>query len=96
MHLERAAELDFNCLLRPGDLPRIGVSQPIVRVLVLPAVLDGLAENALLVAQPVAHRRELHGGHRVEEAGREAPKSAVAQPGVRFLFQHLHPIDASQ
>jgi hypothetical protein len=79
-HLERAAELDLHLLVRPGDLPRVGPAQPVVRLLALPAVLDRLPEDAVLVAQPVAHGRQLHRGHRVEEARREAPRPPLPSP----------------
>ena len=93
-HLERAAELDLHLLLRPGDLPRVGPPQPVVRLLALPAILDRLPEDAVLVAQPVAHGRELHRGHRVEEARREAAEPAVAEAGVRLLLEQGEPVEA--
>ena len=46
-----------------------------------------LLEDAVLVAQAVAHGRELHRGHRVEEAGRQPAESAVAQAGVGLLLR---------
>ena len=71
----------------------IGAAQPVVRLLVLPAVLDGLPEDAVLVAQPVAHGRELHRGHRVEEARGQAPEPAVAQAGVGLLLEQAEPVE---
>ena len=44
---------------RARHLPRVRAAQPVVGLLVLPAVLDRLPEDAVLVAQAVAHRREL-------------------------------------
>src|SRR5215472_14046905 len=61
-------------------------AEPVVRLFLLPAVLNGLAKNAVFVAQPVAHRGELHRGHRVEEAGCQTPKSSIAQARVGLLF----------
>ena len=92
-HLERAVQLDFHLLVRPSDLPGVRAAEPVVRLFVLPAVLDGLAEHAVFVTQPVAHGRELHRGHRVEEAGRQAPEPAVAQARVGLLFEQAEPIE---
>ena len=86
-HLERAVQPDLHLLVGARHLPGVRAAQPVVRLLLLPAVLDGLPEDAVLVAQPVAHGRELHGGHRVEEAGGQAPQPAVAQARVGFLFE---------
>ena len=91
--LERAVERDLDLLVRPRDLPRVRAAQPVVRLLVLPAVLDRLAEDAVLVAQPVAHGRELQRRHRVEEAGRQPPEPAVAQAGVGLLLEQLEPVE---
>ena len=91
--LEGAVELYFHLLVGPGDLPGVGTPQPVVRLLALPAALDGLPEHAVFIAQAVSHRRELHRGHRVEEAGGEAPQAAVAQAGVRLLFQDGKQVD---
>ena len=48
----------------------------------LPTVLDGLLEDAIFIAQPVAHARQREGRHRVQEAGGQPPEAAVAQRGV--------------
>ena len=58
----------------------------------LEAVLDLLPENAVLVAQPVADRRNLQRGQRVDEAGRQPAQAAVAQTGVRSGLDHFLPI----
>ncbi len=79
-----AAELDALGVLRAFQLPGIAVAQPVIRLLHLVAVLDQLAEHAVLVAQAVALDRQLQGGAAVEETGRQAPQSAVAKPGVRL------------
>ncbi len=79
--------------MRAHDLPGVRAAEPVVRLFLLPAVTDGLAEHAVFVPQPVAHCRELHRGHRVEEAGRQAPQPAVAQARVRFLFEQAEPVE---
>ena len=92
-HLERAVQVDLDPVLRAGDLPRVRTTEPVVRVLPLPAVLDRLPEHAVLVAQPVAHGRQLHRRHRVEEAGREPPEAAVAEAGVGLLLEEAEPVE---
>ena len=62
---ERAGERHLDALGGAHHLPRIGMAQPIVRALLLPAVANSLPEDAMLVAQSVAHRRQLHRRHRV-------------------------------
>src|SRR5262249_33283159 len=68
--------------------------EPVVRLFALPAVLDSLTEDAVFVPQTVADGGKLHRGHRVEEAGREAPEASVAQARVGFLFEQAEPIEA--
>jgi len=89
--LEGAAQPDLDGLAAARDLPGILPAQPAVRMLALPAALDRLPEHAVLVAQPVAHRGQLHRCHRVEEARRESPESAVAEAGVGLLVEEAHP-----
>src|SRR5207244_13235859 len=59
--------LDLDLLFRTDDLPRIRAAKPVVGLLVLPTVLDGLPEHPVLVPEPIPHRRELHRGHRRSE-----------------------------
>ena len=42
-YLERAIQLDFNLLLRAGNLPWVLTTEPIVRPFLLPAIPDRLA-----------------------------------------------------
>ena len=56
-----------------------------VRDLDLPAVADGLIEDAELVADAEAHRGDLQGGQGIEIAGGEAAQTAVAETRF-FLF----------
>ena len=58
-----APELDLHRVAGTGHLPWILATQPVVGMLTLPAVLDGLPEHAVFVAQAVSHRRKLHGRH---------------------------------
>ncbi len=84
---KRAGELDFHSFIRTGDLPWIGAAQPVIRLLVLPSITDRLFEDPILVAQAITHRRQLEGGHRIQEAGCETPEATIAQTWVGFLFE---------
>src|SRR5438552_336788 len=80
-------------LVRTSDLPRVGATKPVVGLLVLPTVRDGLPEHPVLVSEPVPHRRQLHRGHRVEKARGQTSESAIAQSGVGLLFEQAEPIE---
>ena len=58
----------------------------------LPAVLDLLAEHAVLVAQAVADRRDLQRRQRVEKTGGQPAQPAVAQPRVGLLLEQRLPV----
>jgi hypothetical protein len=74
-----AAELDIEGDRRARDLPRVAVAQPLVRALDLPAVADLLVEDAELVTDAVADRRDLQRRERFHVAGREPTEPAVAE-----------------
>lgn len=93
MQLDGAVELNLHRLVGASDLPGILATQPIVRLFMLPAVLDGLFEDAVFITQPITHRRQLHRRHRVEKASRQPPEPAVPEAGVRFLFDEAEPIE---
>ena len=92
-HLDRVVQPDLDLLFRTNDLPRVGAAKPVVRLLVLPAVLDGLLEHSVFVAEAIPHRRQLHRGHRVEKTRRQTPEAAISQPGVGFLLEQAEPIE---
>ena len=89
---ERARDRHVHGLARAHDLPGIGPQQPGIGPLDLPAVVDLLAKDAVLVAQAVAGRRDLHGRERIDEAGGQAPEPAIAEPGIRLGLEHLGPV----
>src|SRR5207245_7513367 len=90
---ERAIQLDSDLLVRTRDLPWIRVTQPVVRPLLLPAVVDRLPEHAVFVAQSVAHGGAVQRRHRVEKARCQAPEPAIAQARVGFPLEQLEPIE---
>ena len=84
-----AAEVDVDRGLRAANLPGIAVAQPVVGELDLPAVADGLLEDAELVADAVADGGNAERGHGVEIAGRETAEAAVAEAGFALLLDDL-------
>ncbi len=91
--LERAVQLHFDRLVRARHFPRVRAPEPVVRQFTLPAVLKGLFEDPVFVPQAIAHGRDLHRGHRVEKASRQAPQPSVAETRVGFLLEEFVPID---
>ncbi len=70
------------------------MAQPLVGPLHLPAVDDLLLEDAELVADAVAHGRDLQGRQRIDEAGRESPEATVAETGLHFLLPQFVEVEA--
>ena len=82
--LDAAPEADVVGDRRALELPRVAARQPVFRVFLLPAVLDDLPEQAVLVADAVAVSRHRQGCHAFHEAGREATQAAVAERRIRL------------
>src|SRR5262249_60851040 len=74
---ERTIQFHFDRFVQPNDFPRVRTPQPVIRLLILPAILNGLFEDAVLVAQAVSHAWNLHRRHRINDAVRQS-----AQPSV--------------
>ena len=72
----------------------IAVGEPVLRRLLLPAVANDLAEQAVVVADAVAVRGDLKGRHAVHETGGEAAEAAVAERRVRFDPPKFGQVDA--
>ena len=64
-----------------------------VRLLVLPAAANGLAEDAILIAQSITHAGQGVRRHRIEKTGGEPPEATIAQPGIRFLLNDLERVE---
>ena len=77
-----AAKADVVDDFGPGELPRIAERQPVLGIFVLPAVLDGLSEQAVVVTYSIADRRDIERRHAVHETGGEAPEAPVAERRV--------------
>jgi hypothetical protein len=88
-----AANADVIVDVRPPYLPRIAVAQPGIGGLDLLAVADQLVEDAVLVADAIADRRNLQRSQRVHETRRQPPQSAVAQPRLLLVADEAVEID---
>ncbi len=85
-----AAEAHLDRHLRVRELPGVAVTQPGVGHLDLPALLvEGLLEDAVFVTDAVSHRRDRHGGQRVEEAGREPAEATVSEAWLHLELPQL-------
>ena len=71
--------------LRMDHLPGIASHQPRVGAFHLALGTNLLAKDAEFVANAIANGRNLQGGHRFLETGRQASKPPVAKAGFRFL-----------
>ena len=92
--LGAAAELHLVGDFGPGDLPRIAQAQPLVGDLHLPAVLDGLVEDAELVTDAVADGRHFERGQRIQVTRGEPAQAAVAEPGLLLLLDQVVEVQA--
>jgi hypothetical protein len=54
-----------------------------------PSIEERLLEDPVLVADAVPHRRDRHGGQRIEEARCEAPEPPVAEPWLHLELAQL-------
>ena len=88
-----AAELDDARVLGTRHLPGIAVLEPAVGFLDLLSIDDALAEDAVVVAKTIAHAREIQRTQRVEEAGGQAAKTAIAETGVDFEVTQGVPVE---
>ena len=88
-----AAETDRVIDLGALEFPRIAVREPILGNLLLPAVADDLAEEAVVVTNAVSGRGDRQRRHAVHEAGGEAAEAAVAERGVGFQLPQMRQVE---
>ena len=87
--LHAAAEAYLDRVLIARDEPALGRALPVVRRLGLAAVLYLLLEDAELVADGIARRRDALGGHGVHIAGGETAEAAVAEARVGLRLKNV-------
>ncbi|MEY9880360.1 hypothetical protein ABIA43_001894 [Bradyrhizobium sp. USDA 328] len=92
--LDAAAEIDVVDHLGPLQFPGVAEAQPFIGIFLLPALIDDLAEQAVIVADAVADRGNRERRHALHEAGGEAAEAAIAERGVRLAFAQLRQRDA--
>ena len=80
---------DGHRLVGAAHRPRIALGQPVVRLLDLRAVREGLCEQPVPVAQAVAVERQPQRGRAVQIARGKATQPAVAEAGIRQRAQLL-------
>ena len=77
-------------------LPGMRLAQPVLRGLDLTAPLEQLAEQAVLIADPVAIGRAADRRHRFHETGRQPPQAAIPKRGIRFIADQCPQIHADR
>src|SRR5262249_43060851 len=82
--LNATTEVDIVDHFWPRELPWIAEGQPFLRVLLLPAIPDDLAEQSVVVTDPVTVSRNSEARHALEETGGEPPEAAMAKRRVRL------------
>ncbi len=92
-NLERDVQFHLNRFVGARHFPRIRPGEPVVGLFALPAIADALLENAILVAQAVAHARNAQRRHRIEETRREPAQAAIAEARIRFLLDDLERVN---
>ena len=78
------------------ELPGIAEGEPVLRPLDLPAVVEPLLEQAVLVADAVTVGSDAQCRHAVEQAGGEPAQAAIAQGSVGLDLEHRLGIDAER
>ena len=92
--IDMAAEMNVVDHFRPLEFPGVAEAQPFVRIFVLPALRDDLAEQAEIVADAVADGGDGQRRHALHEARREPSQAAIAERRVRLAFAQVVKPDA--
>jgi hypothetical protein len=91
---DAAAEADRVHHFRPLELPGVAEIQPVFGLLLLPAIDDGLAEQAVLVADAIAMGGDAQGRHAFHEARRQTTEAAVAERRIGLQQANAFKVDA--
>ncbi len=81
-------EMDQDRLFFSAHAPWIAKAHPVVRFLLLKAVFEPLAKQAVTVANAKSVQRQTMGGGRVQKAGGQPPQTAVAQSVILDLLKN--------
>ena len=77
----------------PLEFPGVAKRQPVLRKFLLPAIFDDLAEQPVIIADPIAARRNPERRHAIHKAGGEPPETAITQGRVGLGQSHAIEID---
>ncbi len=80
--------------LRPLELPGIAERKPFLRIFLLPAIPDDLAEEPMVVAYAVAAGGNAQARHAFEKAGGKPAEAAIAERRVGLGEAHPVEVDA--
>ena len=83
-----AAEADLEGGFRPFELPGMPAAQPGLRFLDLASVDETLAEQTVLVTDPVAVGRAGDSGQGIEETRRKPTEAAIAERRIRLVCEN--------
>ncbi|MNO99242.1 hypothetical protein D3C76_910080 [compost metagenome] len=82
--LDAAAETDRVYDLRAFELPGVTEIQPVLGLLLLPAIDHRLAKQAMFITDAITVGGNTQGRHAFHEASRQPPQATVAQRRVRL------------
>ncbi|MNL58310.1 hypothetical protein D3C87_1819370 [compost metagenome] len=80
--LDATAEADRINHLGTLEFPGVAEIQPVFGLLLLPAVDNGLSEQAVLITNAIAMTGNAQGRHAFHEARRQASEATIAQRGI--------------
>ena len=83
------AEIYRICKVRSLQLPRVSVLEPVVWLLHLIAVLDLLAENAVVISDSISICRKLKSCKGIHEACGKSSQTSVSKSCVRLCICQL-------
>ena len=86
LHAHVTAELNLFGILRPPELKRIPVLQPVIRNLNLETILDLLLEHPETIPDAAAVSRISQRRQGIQEACRQPAKASVSKRGIAFLI----------
>src|ERR1700730_14861385 len=92
--LDAASEVDDVDRFRPRKLPGITERQPSLRILPLTSIPDTLADQAVIVPDPIAAGRDPERCHALQKTRGEAPEAAIAERSIRLRRPQPREIDA--
>src|SRR5262249_1434321 len=86
--LDPAAELDVVDHLWAFKFPWIAERQPVLRMLLLPAVFYHLLKKPMIITNPIAAARYAEACHAFHKAGGQPPETAIAESGIGLGAAH--------